>query len=124
MTRKISRTVTRRIGTSDMVVSVRPEGLAMRRFRSHTEVLVMWETLFKEYVPAKVATEAFATAAPTRWLPHVGDLVFVRRSEWRFDCRARVTKVLAGCGEEIIRVKCRGCEHDVLLSQVRPTLGR
>lgn len=120
MARKLTRVTTRRIPGSDMVVSVRPEGLALRRHRKRKEVLVMWEELFKQYLPASQAFAVFATGAPSRWLPRPGEVVWAKAPDWDCAWKATVVKVLRGCGEEVVRVKFRRRERDLLLSQTRP----
>jgi len=80
----------------------------------------MWEELFKQYLPARDAVEVFAAGAPTRWLPQPGDVVWAKAADSDCCSKATVVKVLNGCGEEIVRVKFRKRELDLLLSQTRP----
>lgn len=119
MTLTIAGNLTRRVGRTDMVVCIRPEGLALRRHRQQSEALIMWEELFKQYLPARDPCEVFSMVPPARWLPEAGETIWVkfRGTSAR---RAVAVKVLAGCGEEIIRVRYRHREIDVLRSDTRP----
>ena len=99
---------------------MRPEGVVLRRYRGRDEVLVRWEELFRQYLPAKRAGDVFATGAPSRWLSSPGDFVWAKLPGWICPHRVKVVRILAGCGEEIVRVKFRGRQDDFLLSWLRP----
>ncbi len=115
----LNRNVSRVVSKS-LVATLTAQGLVLRRPYGQRKVLVTWEELDSEYMrDARTGGEAFERPLPSRWLPAVGESVWIkpRDTAWR----GEVVKVLAGLGEEIVvaRLK-RKREVRVLLSQTRP----
>ena len=113
---------TARVVSEDLVATLTKRGLVLRRPRCRKKVLVRWEDLEREYLhDAATGVEAFERPLPKRWLPSVGEEVWVRPVEkvWR----GETVKVLPGMGEETVVVRPGGKklrEVRVLLSQTRP----
>ena len=119
----LTRNVTRVVSTS-LVTSLTEQGLVLRRPYGRRKVLLTWEHLEREYLnDAQTGIEAFDRPLPSRWLPSIGDTVWVKPggTAWR----GEVAKVLLGMGEEVVEVFVshggkKKREVRVLLSQTRP----
>ena len=126
---------TTRVVSETLVASLTKQGLVLRRPRGRRKVLVTWEELEREYVSdAPTGLEAFKYPLPCRWLPAIGEAVWVKPKDTAW--RGEVAKVLSGMGEEIVvvffldrkrklKLNCKGEPREVrvLLSQTRPIRG-
>jgi len=114
---------TTRVVSGNLVASLTKQGLVLRRPYGRRRVLLSWENLELEYLQdAQTGMEAFERPLPRRWLPSIGDTVWIKPggTAWR----GEVAKVLSGMGEQIIvaflKRNTKRSEVRVLLSQTRP----
>jgi len=116
---------TTRVVSDRLVATLTKEGLVLRRPYGRRKALVTWTDLEREYLhDSEGGLAAFGEPLPRRWLPRVGEPIWVkpRDTAWR----GEVSKVLSGMGEQIVVALLgtkRRREVRVLLSQTRPIGG-
>ena len=126
MTTRLRKPLSRRVG--DLVVTLEPAGLRVRRAHGRRAVSVTWEWLLaRAPFAARDRREAFGQPLPPGWRPQRGDWVFVKPFQGTMSnvvARGLVLAVLPGAGEELVRVLFRYGKrrsHDTYaLSNVRP----
>ncbi len=126
MPTKLTRPVTRRIG--DLVVTLREDGLHIRRPRARKGMTVGWSWLEDKLSQPRTCTEAFESSLPRGWIPTIGERVWVRRRRGTLsNCVSRgdVLAIIPAVPQLLVKVQLSygRSRVDVMLelSDVRPT---